>query len=214
MLYEKERKQLCKYVKNMYDRKMTNTAGGNVSMRINEKHYIMTPTLMSQRYLCDLTPDQILVIDMEGNLVEGNGGITREINMHIACYEESPETNAVVHAHALVSMVFATLGLDMPNITEASQKLGKIRCLPFHPATTQELADELRRTVKKEQRVPAAYLLRKHGVLVMGKNIEVAYDLLERLEWNAYIAQRYITFSQLGVKGMDLKSDYNFNTEE
>ena len=49
----------------MYDRKFTNAAGGNVSIKVSDDHFIMSPTLMSQNYLCDLNPEQILVIDKE-----------------------------------------------------------------------------------------------------------------------------------------------------
>nr|WP_284249003.1 class II aldolase/adducin family protein [Tetragenococcus halophilus] len=204
MLYLNERTKLCKYVKKMYERKFTNSAGGNVSIKVDGgKYFLMTPTLMSQNYLCDLRPEQILVIDRQENIVEGEGGITREINMHMASYEENPNIGSIVHAHALNSMVFACLGLEMPNISEASEKLGRINCLEYQPATTPELAKIVRKEVKKDQTIPKAYLLRKHGVLVVGATLEKTYDMLERLEWNAYIAKEYLIFKQIGVPGMD-----------
>ena len=59
------------------------------------------------------------------NIIDGYGGITREINMHMAAYEENAKINCVIHAHALNSMVFASMGLDMPNISEGTQKWEK-----------------------------------------------------------------------------------------
>lgn len=199
MLYFEERKELCKYVKLMFDRKFTNTAGGNVSVKVNNQHYIMTPTLMSQKYHCELDPEQIIVLDHNEEIIEGDGKKTREINMHMACYRENPNINSVIHAHALDSMFFASIGLDMANITEASHKLGEIKCLEFRPATTPELADVVRKQVIKDQQVPKAYLLNKHGVLIMGENLEKTYDMLERLEWNANIAFKYMVFDKLGI---------------
>ena len=71
MLYYGERVKLCKFIKKMYDRKFTNAAGGNVSIKVSDDHFIMSPTLMSQNYLCDLNPEQILVIDKEKNIIDG-----------------------------------------------------------------------------------------------------------------------------------------------
>lgn len=214
MLYLEERKKLCKFVKVMYDRKFTNSAGGNISVKVSEEHFIMTPTLMSQNYLCDLKPEQIIVIDKAENIIEGLGKITREVNMHLACYEENPAIGCVVHAHALNSMVFACLGLDMPNISEATQKLHDIRCLAFAPATTTKLAETVRKEVRQDQAIPKAYLLRKHGVLVVGATLEKTYDMLERLEWNASIAKAYVIFKKLGIANIDDLTEYNYNIEE
>ncbi|GAY76658.1 class II aldolase/adducin domain protein [Sporolactobacillus inulinus] len=99
MLYESERKDLCTVVKTMFDRFETNAAGGNVSVRINDDHIIMTPTLMSQQKLCDLTPYDILVVTMDEEIVEGDGKLTREINMHMACYKQNKKIGCVIHAH-------------------------------------------------------------------------------------------------------------------
>jgi ribulose-5-phosphate 4-epimerase/fuculose-1-phosphate aldolase len=214
MLYYGERVKLCKFIKKMYDRKFTNAAGGNVSKKVSDDHFIMSPTLMSQTYLCDLNPEQILVIDKEKNIIDGYGGITREINMHMAAYEENAKINCVIHAHALNSMVFASMGLDMPNISEGTQKMGEIKCLEFAPATTPELAEKVRKEVRQDQAIPKSYLLRKHGVLVVGATLEKTYDMLERLEWNAYIAKEYLIFKQLGITGIDDLVEYDYNTEE
>ena len=73
MLYQKEREEMCEVVKAMFDRDLTNAAGGNLSERMNENHFIMTPTLMAQQKLCRLEPEDILVVDKELNIIEGRG---------------------------------------------------------------------------------------------------------------------------------------------
>lgn len=215
MLYKQEREELTKIVKKMFDRYETNTAGGNVSVRMNNDHIIMTPTLMSQKYHCDITPEQILVVDMDENIVEGDGGITREINMHMACYKENEKIGCVLHGHALQSMVFASVGMDMPNITEATQKLGEIPCLEFAPATSPELAEKVRKYIEGQDKdkVNNAVLLKKHGVLITDINLEKAYDILGRLEYNAYIAAKALIFEKLGIAEIDT-SDYDYNLDE
>lgn len=194
MMFQSEREKLCIYVKSLFDRKLTNAAGGNVSVKVDDNHFIMTPSFMSQAYLCDLKPEQILVIDKNENVLEGEGNKTREINMHMACYQENDKVGCVIHAHPLDSMVFATLGLNMPNLSEATEKLGNIECLDYAPSTSQELADKVREKLKIESKIPQAFLLKRHGILVQGDTIERTYDMVERLEWNAHIAINYLLF--------------------
>ncbi|MTW85983.1 hypothetical protein F3157_09970 [Virgibacillus dakarensis] len=215
MLFQKEREHLADVVKKMFNRYETNTAGGNVSVRMNDEHIIMTPTLMSQEHHCDLSPYQTLVVDMDENVVEGDGRITREINMHMACYKLNREIGCVLHGHALNSMVFATMGMDMPNLTEATQKLGEIKCLDFAPATSEELAEKVRSYIESKgpDAVLNAILLNKHGVLITDKNLTKAYDIMGRLEYNAYIAEKALLFDKLGIQKIDSKG-HDYNLEE
>ncbi|MGY3779328.1 class II aldolase/adducin family protein [Isobaculum melis] len=215
MLYEKERTDLCTIIKNMYQRYGTNAAGGNVSVRINDEHIIMTPTLMSQNHLCDLSPYQILVVDMDENIVEGDGRLTREINMHMACFKQHPSIGCVLHGHAKESMVFASMGIDMPNLTEATQKFGKIPCLPFEPACSPALAEMVRERIEAlgDDVLSKAFLLNKHGVLITEASLHKAHDMLERLEYNAYIAYKAMIFDKLAIHKME-EGTYAYNLEE
>lgn len=215
MLYPTERAHLAKIVKNIYDRYGTNAAGGNISVRLNDEHIIMTPTLMSQNHLCDLSPYQILVVDMDENIVEGDGRLTREINMHMACYRENRKIGCVLHGHARESMVFACQGMDMPNLTEATQKFGEIPCLPFAPACSPKLAEIVKNHVASlgDDVLSKVMLLNKHGVLVLEENLNKANDMLERLEYNAYIAYKAMIYDKLGISDTE-KKEYAYNLEE
>ena len=215
MLYEKERERLATVAKICYDRFGTNAAGGNISWRLNEEHLIMTPTLMSQTYNANLSPYQILVVDMAETIIEGDGALTREINMHLACYQTHSAIRSVLHGHAKESMVFATMGIDMPNLTEATQKFGDIKCLPFHPATSKELAKEVQQYIAGlgDDVISKAMLLDSHGVLIIDKGLNQAYDNLERLEYNAYIAYKTLLFEALGLYQRQDRN-YDFNLEE
>lgn len=215
MLYQSEREELCKITKNIYQRYGTNAAGGNISVRLNEEHIIMTPTLMSQNHLCDLSPYQILVVDMNETIVEGYGRLTREINMHMACYRENSKIGCVLHGHARESMVFASQGMDMPNLTEATQKFGKIPCLRFAPACSSELAEIVTEHVNSlgEDVLSKAMLLNKHGVLVLEETLHKANDMLERLEYNAYVAYKALLFDKLGIQPIE-SGEYAYNVEE
>lgn len=215
MLYYDERKDLCIVAKMMFDRFNTNAAGGNISVRVSDEHFIMTPTLMSQAKFCRLKPEEIVVINKQGERIEGEGKVTREVNMHLAAYETRPDAGAVVHAHPKESMVFASLGLNLPHLTEASQKLGEIRTLPFAPATSSELAETVRGyLLSRKDDLPIATLLRKHGILVVDKTLRNAYDILERIEYNAYVNIQAKLFQALGEYNPNDDNNFAYNLEE
>ncbi|MFT8321097.1 MAG: class II aldolase/adducin family protein [Bacillus sp. (in: firmicutes)] len=214
MMYLEERKDLCVVTKMMFDRFITNAAGGNITVKVNEEHWIMTPTLMSQAKFCRLEPNDILVIDKEGNILEGDGKLTREFNMHMAVYETVQKAGAVIHAHPKESMVFASLGLELPHLCEATQKLGEVKTLDFAPATSQELAEKVKEYVQtRKNDLPVATLLREHGILVIDKTLRQAYDMLERIEYNAYVNIQANLFKALGVIKTE-KTEFSYNTEE
>ena len=132
--FEFEREDLAKVVKILMERRDTNIVGGNISIRVydeeGKEYLVMTPTMMSEAYLGHLNADQILVIDPKTRkIISGTGKLTREINMHEAIYTANSNITCVFHAHADQAMFWATTGLNMPNITEATQKLKGIKTL-------------------------------------------------------------------------------------
>lgn len=211
MLYRKEREEMCEVVRMMFDRNMTNAAGGNVSRRINEEHFILTPTLMAQQKFCRLNPEDILVIDKDYNIIEGNGKLTREVNMHMGVYKNHPNAKVVIHSHPNQTMLYAAMGIDMPLLCENVMKLGRIPCLEFAPACSQMLADRVVSYIKEKDNYtdPLAMILNKHGILIVGFELKAGYDLLERIECNAYVS----TMSKIyGYRGNN--EDHNYNLEE
>ena len=71
MDYLEERKFICKIAKSLFDRKLTDAAGGNISIKVSEDHFLMTPTLASVQYLWELEAAQILLVDKKLSLIEG-----------------------------------------------------------------------------------------------------------------------------------------------
>lgn len=210
ILFEDERQSLANAVKLTYYRKNTNTAGGNFSFKTTDKngkeYIIMTPSMMSETYHGILSAAQVLVVDLEtGEKVAGEGEVTREINMHFACYETNPEIKCVFHAHAPNAMFWATSHLDMPNLTEATQKVEYIKVLDFAPNTTPELAAIVKAELEQDSRLPKEYLLDSHGVLVLTPGddgieaLNKALQILDTVEWNAEIAYKQTIFQKLGI---------------
>ncbi|WP_461214031.1 class II aldolase/adducin family protein [Lacticaseibacillus sp. GG6-2] len=206
MMFEAERADLAHTVHKMFDRKDTNVAGGNMSIKVfdeNQHPYILiTPTFMSETYYAELHPAQILVVDAEtGEKVDGVGDVTREINLHEGAYSAHPGIRCVYHSHAEESLFWATSGLDMPNVTEATRELGRIRCLPFAPAVSKPLAKTVHDALTEigDKAMENVFLLNSHGIVVTATELHIAARIMETLEWNAKIAYQQTIFIKLGI---------------
>lgn len=211
IMFEEERKAMAKLVHVIYTRKLTNTAGGNFSFKVKDdsgkEFIIMTPTMMSEAYLGEITPSQVLVVEPHTRkIVAGEGNLTREINMHEAVYDTNPEINAVLHAHAPESMFWATSHLPMPNLTEATQKVKDIPVLDFAPNCSEELAEDVTGYIKENAKeLPFELLLDSHGVLIATSAqdgisaIHKALSILDTVETNARIAYQQTVMQALGV---------------
>lgn len=217
MMFEADREDLAWTVRKMFDRKDTNVAGGNMSIKVFDEHqhpYILiTPAFMSETYYAELTPAQILVVDAEtGEKVDGVGHVTREINLHEGAYKAHPGIRCVYHSHAEESLFWATAGLDMPNVTEATRELGAIKVLPFAPATSVALANIVHDALTKigDKAMENVFLLNSHGIVITATELHIAARIMETLEWNAKIAYQQTIFIKLGLlKGyQSLGKDY------
>ena len=209
ILFEQERKDMAEAIEMTYYRKNTNTAGGNFSFKVtkNGKDYlIMTPTMMSEAYHGKVSAAQVLVVDPETReIVAGDGNLTREVNMHVAVYKANPNIKCCFHAHAPKSMFWATSHLNMPNLTEATQKVKFIEVVDFEPNWSQELAELVSEKVRKDQTLPKEYLLDSHGVVILtgGEDgmeaLHNALQIIDTVEWNAEIAYKQAVFQKLGL---------------
>lgn len=214
ILFEQERKALAEVVKLTFERKLTNVAGGNFSFKAigedGKEYIIMTPTMMSEAYLGNVSPSQILVVEPHTRrIVAGEGSLTREINMHEASYDADPNIKCVFHSHAPHSMFWATSGLDMPNLTEATQKVEYMRVLPFAPNCSEELACIVSKAItedkEKGKSLPHEYLLDSHGVLITTDAdngiaaLHKALSVLDTVEWNADIAYKQTIMQTQGL---------------
>jgi L-fuculose-phosphate aldolase len=174
----------------LYTRFLTNSAGGNVSCRVGDEIYI-TPRGLGSRHRWTLTEDMVIVLDSELNAVEGDAAlVSRESKLHFACYRHFPEVNGVVHAHPRYLSVFAAVGQPLPPASEYTEKYGTIEVIPPLPSHSAALAEAVveRLSTRRETlaRNGLGLILAYHGVATFGRDLADAYDILDRLEWNAH----------------------------
>jgi L-fuculose-phosphate aldolase len=159
---------------------------GNVSLRLAEGErsdlLAITP---SKRNLHQLKSEDIVVIDFEGNPVEGELFPSTESMMHIEVYKARPEIHSVVHTHSIYATALAVAGIPLPPILDelVTYTGGEIRVADYGFPSTEELA----RNVVAALRDRRAALLRNHGVICLGQNVEAAVALSELVERAAHI---------------------------
>lgn len=159
---------------------------GNISFRDKETNLVyLTPSGMDYTIV---TQDDIVVCDLDGNVVEGTKKPTIETGLHLAIYKARPEVNAVVHTHPMYSMVFSCCGEDIPLvIDEAAQTLGGTvktaeYALPGSPELAQNCVDALGTQSN-------ACLLKSHGAVCVGEDMDNAFKVSKVLEVTAEIYQ-------------------------
>lgn len=155
---------------------------GNLSIRVGPGRFLITPSGVSKGAL---TLDNILLVDEDGQTVEGNGRVSTELKMHMKVYERRPDIGAVIHTHAPCTTAFAVAGqpLDLPVLPELVYHLGAVPLVPYYLPGSKALCDGIEPFVEKTN----AFLLKNHGVVTYGTDIWTAYYCHEMIEHAASI---------------------------
>lgn len=90
------KEEICEIGKLMYDRGYVVSNDGNISVKVSENEIIITPSGVSKGRM---TPDMMVKVDGNGNILEGNRYPSSEMKMHLAVYRERPDIYSVIHAH-------------------------------------------------------------------------------------------------------------------
>ena len=183
MTFQEEREAVCRVGKLLYDRGYVAANDGNISVRVGEGRLLITPSGVSKGRM---TPDMLLVTDLDGTVIEGNRHPSSEGKMHLEVYRGRPDVNAVVHAHPPVSTAFAVCrrGLETPYLSELVAGLGQVPCTPsFAMLSTEEVPESVRPYLADHN----ALLLANHGALAWGGDLWEAFDRLETVEHTAKI---------------------------
>jgi ribulose-5-phosphate 4-epimerase/fuculose-1-phosphate aldolase len=178
---------ICHHI---YARQLSDSAGGNLSVRMDGRIYL-TPRYMGSTYRWDITPELISVLDLEGQVLEGPAVLSRESRMHLALYQAMPRVGAVIHAHPRYIMAFACAELPLEPTTEYTRKFGTIGLIPETPAKSPELARRVVEALLPQEAEltdrALAVMLPYHGIAVAGRDLDDAYDTLERLAVSARV---------------------------
>jgi L-fuculose-phosphate aldolase len=190
-MFENERKAVCEYAVKMWQAGFVVGSAGNVSVRGPEKgHYIITPSSVSYDAL---TPEQVVVIDDDEELVEGERAPSFETPVHLAVYRKRPDVNAVIHCHSKYATIMAVLRRQIPPVVDESVVYfgGPVDVAKYAASGSDDLA----KNVVEALGPKAAVLLANHGSLCVGKDLKTAFKISELVE---HIAHIIVTASLLG----------------
>lgn len=153
---------------------------GNVSARISDTQFVITP---SGRAYEDLTPDEIVVVNIDDCSYEGDIKPSSEKGVHAAAYRHHPTVDFVIHTHQKAATIVSITGMEIRNVyDEFKPVLGeKIPVAKYAMSTTDPLRKNVESCIMMNPRA-RALLLKHHGTLCMGDNFEHAFDLSLTLE--------------------------------
>lgn len=176
-MYEKEKLELMNICHLLYERNLVTASDGNISVRISEEHILLTP---SGRNKGMLQKEEILVLDGNGNTIQGEGRASKEYPMHKEIYRRRQDVKAVVHTHPVYATAFALAGKNLPDnyLIESRMILGRTALADYAAPGTPALAAAAARYAEECN----AILLRNHGALTLGKNLMDAFQKMEVME--------------------------------
>lgn len=207
------RQEICRIGKLLQNNGFVAGCDGNISVRLEPNVILCTPTSMGKGLM---TPDDLVLVDMDGVLLQGTRNVSSEIAMHLLFYRMRPDIRAVVHAHPPTATGFAAAGiaLDEPLVAEVVITFGEIPLAPYATPGSLDLSDSLRPLVPDHD----AILMANHGVVTCGGDLLSAYMKMDKVEHYAKIV---LVTRQLGTaqpltspqvrKLLQVREDYEAN---
>jgi L-fuculose-phosphate aldolase len=180
---EEHRREICTAGSWLYQRGFIPSSDGNLSIRLGADRVLATPTGVCKG---TLTPEDLVVTDLEGRKLEGFREPSSELKMHLFIYKRRIDVNAICHAHPLVATGYAAAGLalDKPLLAEMVYSLGSIPLAPYAPPGTDALSTSLEPLIANHN----AILMANHGVVTYGCDLLTAFHHMEMVEHHARIS--------------------------
>ena len=170
-----------------YARNLMTSNDGNISVRLDKDRVLITSAGLSKGRMTD---EDLLCIDLNGRVLETeNGGRpSSETPMHLEAYRQRPDIRAIIHAHPIFATALTVAGLDFPTdiLPEVLLALGEVPVSRYATPSSDDDADAIRPLICEHN----AILLRQHGTLTVGADLEEALIHLERVEHVAEVFWR------------------------
>jgi L-fuculose-phosphate aldolase len=193
------KEEICAVGRKLWQRSYVDGNGGNISYRMGEHAVICTPTLLSK---ADLKPEDLCLVDLEGNQLAGVRPRTSEVFLHLEIFKHVSQAKAVVHCHPPHATAYAITGHVPPPaiIPEFDVFVGSVAVTDYETPGTKKFAETVLPFVQNHN----AILLGNHGVVCWADTPTHAEWYAENLEtycWTLLISK------QLGVPYIRIPSD-------
>ncbi|NLG93785.1 MAG: L-fuculose-phosphate aldolase [Acetomicrobium flavidum] len=178
MLLEEKRQVIVEYGKKLIAAGLTRGTGGNISV-LDEKSKLMAISPSGMDYF-ETKPEDVVVMDLNGKIVDGFRKPSSEWRMHLIFYQKREDVGAVVHTHSMFATTLATLHWEVPPASYLIAYAGKkVPCAPYATFGTQEIADAAYNAMGEEYN---AVLLANHGLIAVGPDMPSAFGIAEIIE--------------------------------
>ncbi|MBY0316958.1 MAG: class II aldolase/adducin family protein [Bdellovibrionales bacterium] len=187
------KKAIVKYCQLLHKKNMLAAADGNVSYRINDSYILITPSGMPKAFI---KPEDIAVIDLANNVIEGKPSGERQ--MHLEVYRKCEQARAIVHAHPPTAIAWSVAFPELEELpseclSEVILAAGKIPMVPYARPGGISMGTNLHPFLPQCR----AMILSRHGALTWGESLMEAYSGMERVEHSAEILYKAQTMGQL-----------------
>ena len=191
MLLQKEREMIVAYGKKMLSAGLTRGTGGNLSIYDrNLELMAITPSGIPYE---EIEAEDIMIMKLDGTIVEGNKTPSSEHAMHEIVYRTREDVGAILHVHSTFAVTLACLNEDLPAVDYmvAYSRGRSVKCAPYASFGTPDLAVNALKTMGNQN----AVLLANHGMNVVGPDLPKAFAIAEQLE---FCAELYVRARTIG----------------
>ncbi len=200
MLLEAIRQELVVLNRALLEYGLVTWTSGNVSLRDPETGYVAIKP--SGVFFSDLTPESMVVLDLDGRVIDGEHKPSSDTSSHLYIYRHRPDVNSVVHTHSNYATAFAAIGQPIPVYltAQADEFGGPIPCGGFALIGGEQIG----RVVVEEIGSSPAILLKNHGVFAIGPSGRAALKAAVMVE---DIARTIWLALQIGTPGEISRED-------
>lgn len=186
MLMELERQQIVEYGKKISSEKLTSGTSGNISVYDPETG-LMAISPSGIDYF-ETKPEDIVIMKLDGTIVEGSRKPSSEHNLHIALYKVKKDARSIIHTHSTYCTVLSTLNMPIQAVHYVLADAGSnvVPVAPYVTFGTNELAKVVAESIGEAD----ACLMQNHGMVACGKNMNAAFTLARECEWISEVQWR------------------------
>lgn len=190
MILFEERKEIVEYGKKLITSGLTKGTGGNLSIFNREKN-LMAISPSGIDYF-EIEPEDVVVLDLDGNIVDGKKTPSSELGMHSIFYRKRQDIDAIIHTHTVFATTISCLNITLPPVHYMIALAGlDVRCAKYATYGTPELAENAFEAMEDRK----AVLLANHGLLAGANDLANAFNITEEIE---YCAELYYRAKSIG----------------
>jgi L-fuculose-phosphate aldolase len=192
MLLKREKEQIVEYGRKMISSGLTKGTGGNISIYSRDENLMaITPSRLDYY---ETQVEDIVVLNLKGDVVEGNRKPSSELDMHTIFYRNRNDIHAIVHTHSPFATTISALNWDLPPVSYLVANAGyNVRCAKYATFGTPELSENVYEAMQGRR----AVLLANHGLVAGSHNLENAFNIAEELNTvQKFISEPKVSESQ------------------